>query len=84
MDLVTTLWALTILFVLVLIFNIFFFRQMLKQEKNKQKELEAKHLDNIAHWKSYAVTCIKFQDGECDLSIPCDCCKHFTEPEKHE
>lgn len=72
----------TIMFVLILIFNIWYFRRLLKIQQENKKEIDQLHLNNIEKWKEYAMTCNKFKNGECDLSIPCDICKHYTGDKK--
>ena len=72
--------GLALLFALFFVFNMWYFRRLQKQERERQLELEQEHLENIEQWKDYAVTCKKFKKGECDLSIPCDICTYYEEP----
>lgn len=64
-------------FVASLVFNIWYFRYLMKLQQRRRKETDQIHLNNIEKWKDYAVTCSKFKKGECDLSIPCDICNHY-------
>ena len=75
---------LAVLFGLFFLFNVWYFRRLQKMEKQRQQELETEHLENIARWKDYAVTCKKFENGECDLSIPCDICTYYKEPKDEQ
>ena len=73
---------LTAVFIVLLAFNSWHFRCLLKAQQDRKKEIDQLHLNNIEKWKDYAVTCNKFKNGECDLSIPCDICKHYTGDKK--
>lgn len=76
--------GLSILFVLFFIFNIWYFKYLQKMERQRQLEMEEVHLENIKQWKEYAITCKKFKQGECDLSIPCDICTYYEEPKDEQ
>ena len=73
------LW-LSVLFIILLIFNSWYFRRLVEDHNRRKKEIEQLHLENIEQWKEYAITCKKFKQGECDLSIPCDICTYYEEP----
>ena len=76
--------GLSILFVLFFIFNMWYFKYLQKMERQRQLEMEEAHLENIEQWKEYAITCKKFKQGECDLSIPCDICTYYEEPKDEQ
>ena len=76
--------GLSILFVLFFIFNMWYFKHLQKMERQRQLEIEKVHLENIEQWKEYAITCKKFKQGECDLSIPCDICTYYEEPKDEQ
>lgn len=76
--------GLSILFVLFFIFNMWYFKHLQKMERQRQLEMEEAHLENIEQWKEYAITCKKFKQGECDLSIPCDICTYYEEPKDEQ
>lgn len=72
------LLGLSVVFVALLIFNIWYFRHLIKSQQARKKEIDQLHLNNIEKWKEYAMTCSKFKNGECDLSVPCDICKYYV------
>ncbi len=77
------LW-LSVLFIILLIFNSWYFRRLVEDQNRRKKEIDQLHLENIEQWKDYAVTCKKFKQGECDLSIPCDICTYYEEPKDEQ
>lgn len=77
------LW-LSVLFIILLIFNSWYFRRLVEDHNRHKKEIEQLHLENIEQWKEYAITCKKFKQGECDLSIPCDICTYYEEPKDEQ
>lgn len=77
------LW-LSVLFIILLIFNSWYFRRLVEDHNRRKKEIEQLHLENIEQWKEYAITCKKFKQGECDLSIPCDICTYYEEPKDEQ
>ena len=77
------LW-LSVLFIILLIFNSWYFRRLVENHNRRKKEIEQLHLENIEQWKEYAITCKKFKQGECDLSIPCDICTYYEEPKDEQ
>lgn len=77
------LW-LSVLFIILLIFNSWYFRRLVEDHNRRKKEIEQLHLENIEQWKEYAITCKKFEQGECDLSIPCDICTYYEEPKDEQ
>lgn len=77
------LW-LSALFIILLIFNSWYFRRLVEDHNRRKKEIDQLHLENIEQWKEYAITCKKFKQGECDLSIPCDICTYYEEPKDEQ
>lgn len=77
------LW-LSALFIILLIFNSWYFRRLVEDHNRRKKEIDRIHLENIEQWKEYAITCKKFKQGECDLSIPCDICTYYEEPKDEQ
>jgi len=67
--------------VFLFFFNMWYFRRLQTAAARRQRKEEEAHIENIKKWKSYAVTCKKFENGECDLSIACDTCSYYKEPE---
>lgn len=73
-----------IIFEFFFLFNIWHFRRLQKRERTAQRIVEKAYMENIEKWRNYAVTCKKFKNGECDLSVPCDICTYYKEPKDEQ